>query len=83
MEETDAQKVTVSEDASGAPVVRHQLGEMRITIHPTLRSSASASSRATTFASSDYRYVVDDLKRLSVVAGVLLVVLVVLSLLIH
>ena len=64
------------------PVVRTAVGETRIII--TQRSGvSSAASRASTFESTDYGYVLKDLRRVSMVTGALVVVLIVLSLVIH
>jgi hypothetical protein len=66
-----------TEEAS--PVVRTAVGQTRIII--TQRSSVAA--RASTFESTDYSYVLKDLRRVSLVTGTLVVVLIVLSLVIH
>jgi len=68
-----------TEEAS--PVVRTAVGQTRIII--TQRSGASVAARASTFESTDYSYVLKDLRRVSLVTGTLVVVLIVLSLVIH
>jgi hypothetical protein len=66
---------------AATPVVRTAAGETRIII--TQRSGAAVASRASTFESTDYSYVLKDLRRVSLVTGTLVVVLIVLSLVIH
>lgn len=67
----------VAADTDGAPVVRHALGETRVTIAPRFRGAAAA--RPSTFETTDYRYVLADLRRVFVVASILLVALIALS----
>jgi hypothetical protein len=62
-------------------VIQHQLGETRVTIAPKFRSPTAA--RPSTFESTDYGYVLGDLRRVLIVGGSLVIALVILSLLIH
>jgi hypothetical protein len=66
---------------SAAPVIQQRAGETRITI--TQRSRAAAGPRPSTFESTDYSYVVGDLRRVTIVASALIVALIVLSLVIR
>jgi hypothetical protein len=66
---------------SVSPVVRQDAGETRIVIRQ--RSRATVASRPSTFESTDYSYVVKDLRRVSVVTGTLVVALIILSFVIH
>ena len=69
------------DNQAATPVVQTAVGQTRIII--TQRTGAAVASRASTFESTDYSYVLKDLRRVSVVTGALVVVLVVLSLVIH
>jgi len=69
------------DDQAPTPVVHTAVGQTRIII--TQRSGANVAARASTFESTDYGYVLKDLRRVSVVTGALVVVLIVLSLVIH
>ena len=69
------------EAESSTPIVQHRAGESRITISP--RGRAGSVARPSTFESTDYSYVIGDLRRVTVVAGALVVALVILSLVIR
>ena len=68
-------------DQATTPVVRQAAGETRIVI--SQRSRATTAPRASSFESTDYSYVMSDLRRVTIVAGSLIVVLLVLSLVIR
>ena len=69
------------EGESSTPVIQHRAGETRITISPRARVGSAA--RPSTFETTDYGYVVGDLRRVTIVAGSLVVALLILSLVIH
>jgi hypothetical protein len=66
---------------SSTPVIQHRAGETRITI--SSRSRVGATPRQSTFETTDYGYVIGDLRRVTIVAGSLVVILLILSLVIH
>jgi hypothetical protein len=80
-ESATSQDADVEEDKPSVPVIHQAPGSTRIVI--SQRSRASAGPRPSTYESTDYGYVVKDLRRVTIVAGALTLVLIVLSLVIR
>lgn len=72
-----------AEQQSEAPAPTQSTLPRVIIASPTARVRTTAATRASTFESTDYTYVIGDLRRVGIVAGALLAALIALSFVLH